>query len=293
MKKLLLTFLGFVVVIWATIFFFIPAFSGKITVSPGFETAGITIHYYGILMAVAILAAFIVAAKLAPRYGLSALHVEGGLPRMIIFGFLGARIYFVVFAWQYFGSHLGDIPQIWKGGFSIYGAIIGAAIGLVLYARKNSLPAGKLFDLAALAAPLAQAIGRFGNFFNQEAFGYPTGMPWKLYISPANRPKEYLTERYFHPTFLYEAIWNILVFAILLWLFRKRSQDASGGSQSGQMLGAYLILYSIGRFFIEGIRLDSFMVGSIRADQATALLMCALGLGIIIYYAYDRQKQDS
>ena len=87
MKKLLLTFLGFVVVIWATIFFFIPAFSGKITVSPGFETAGITIHYYGILMAVAILAAFIVAAKLAPRYGLSALHVEGGLPRMIIFWF--------------------------------------------------------------------------------------------------------------------------------------------------------------------------------------------------------------
>ncbi|OGE76349.1 MAG: prolipoprotein diacylglyceryl transferase [Candidatus Doudnabacteria bacterium RIFCSPHIGHO2_02_FULL_48_21] len=253
-------------------------------IDSGFSIGTVSIHYYGLLLALAILAAFMVSAKLAPRFGVNPQHIESALPWLIFFGFLGARMYFVIFTWDHFFSRLGDILQIWKGGFSIYGGIIGAAIGMYIYLRRNNLPKGKFFDLAAVSLPLAQAIGRFGNFFNQEAFGYPTDLPWKLYISPAHRPKDYLTEKFYHPTFLYEALWNIAVFAIMLLLFRKRLPSMSG---TGQLLGYYLVFYSIGRFLIESLRLDSFIINGARADQVIALLMCAIGLGII-YYAREK-----
>lgn len=292
-----LTLLLIIFLIFAVIFYFIPAFRGSIPVSSGFEIAGIYFHYYGIIMAAAILAGFLIAAKLGSRYGVSPVQIEGALPWVIVFGFLGARLYFVVFAWEHFSTRLADIPQIWKGGFSIYGALLGAALGLLIYTRKNLLSTGKFFDVIAAALPLGQAIGRFGNFFNGEAFGYPTDLPWKLYISPANRPKEYLTERFFHPAFLYEALWNLLVFFILWKLFKAMTptspppHEGEEGRISGQLFGVYLILYSIGRFFIEGLRLDSFMAAGLRIDQITALLMTALGLAIIIYNAYGSEKQ--
>jgi len=252
-------------------------------VQSGFTIGTITIHYYGLLLAIAIFTSFLAAAKLAPRYGINAQYLESALPWLIFFGFAGARIYFVIFAWEHFVSRPLDIFQVWKGGLSIYGGIIGAAAGLLIYTRRNLLPTRKFFDLAAVALPLGQVIGRFGNFFNQEGFGYPTNMPWKLYISPGHRPHEYLTEKFFHPTFLYEALWDMAVFFILLWLFRKKIQNPGG---HGQLFGFYLIFYSLGRFFIESLRLDSFMIGMIRVDQAAALLLLACGLAII-YYARE------
>ena len=292
--KLLSFFITAVALIWLLTLYFIPAFQGRIAVSSGFEIAGISIHYYGILMALAILACFFISMKTAARFNIDPVHVESVLPWLVIFGFLGARLYFVVFAWDHFQDRLLDIPQIWKGGFSIYGGIIGAVVGLVLYTRKKNLPVMNFLDLIALSAPLAQAIGRLGNFFNSEAFGYPTSAAWKLYIAPASRPKNYLTEKFFHPTFLYELLWNLLVFFILWKLFKAMTptspppHEGEEGRRSGQLFGIYLILYSIGRFFIEGLRLDSFMAGAIRVDQVAALLMCAAGLGIMYY---TREKQ--
>ncbi len=280
-KRIIITFISIIAFVWAVVFYFIPAFSGRIAVSSGFQIAGFSIHYYGILMAMAILVCFFISIKLSPRLGIDPIRVEEAFPWLVFFGFLGARLYFVIFSWDHFQDRLFEVVQIWKGGFSIYGAIIGAAIGLVLYAKKNSLPVRNFFDLIALSAPLGQAIGRFGNFFNQEAFGYPTNLPWKLYVSPANRPGNYLTDKFFHPAFLYEALWNLAVLAVMFWLLRSRAQDSKN---AGQIFGIYLILYSIGRFFIEGLRLDSFMSGSLRIDQITALLMCAAGLVIISYH---------
>lgn len=281
-KKLVITFLSVIAVVWATVFYFIPAFRGRITVSPVFHLGSLTVHYYGLIMALAILVSVWLAIKLAPRWSVSPQVLENALPWAVVFGFLGARLYFAAFAWEHFITRPIEVLQIWKGGLSIYGGILGAALGILLYSRKNHLSAGRIFDLAALAAPLGQAIGRFGNFFNEEGFGYPTSLPWRLYISPASRPKDLLAERFFHPAFLYEALWDLLVF-LILWKLFKIMTRSSPAVRPGYLFGAYLILYSAGRFFIEGLRLDSFVVSGIRADQATALLMIAGGLAIIIF----------
>lgn len=268
------------------IFYFIPAFRGDIIVESGFTIGSLTIRYYGLLFAVAILACFFAAVKLAPRFGIDKVHVENALPWVVIFGLAGARFYFVSFTWDYFSGHIGEIAQIWKGGFSIYGGVIGGALGLYIYAKKNRLPVLNFFDLIAVALPLGQAIGRFGNFFNQEAFGGPTDLPWKLYISPAYRPADVLTEKFYHPAFLYEAVWDLFVFSIL-WRAAKSTKNPGpplmGRRPRGSLFGIYLILYSMGRFFIESLRMDSFFWhDAYRIDQITALAMILVGLTVLI-----------
>ncbi len=271
-------------------FFFVPAFRGDIAVTSGFYIGPLYLHSYGLLAAVAILACFVVAKRLSPILGFTIAEIENLLPWLLIFGFIGARLYFIFFSWDYFRENSSEIIKIWHGGLSIYGGIIGAALGLFIYAKKNSLPAGKLFDLVAATLPLGQALGRFGNFFNEEAFGQPTNLAWKLYISPAHRPAQLLTERYYHPTFLYEALWDMLVFVILWKLFKVMTPtsppphegEEGTRSRSGFLFGIYLILYSMGRFFIEALRLDSFYWHGLRIDQITALVMISIGLSIVI-----------
>ena len=157
----------------------------------------------------------------------------------------------------------------------------------------NKISFWQLVDLVVPSLILGQAIGRWGNFFNSEAFGSPTDVPWKLYIPPANRPLEYLDYDYFHPTFLYESVWNLGVFMILLFLFfwglKKRNR-----TKVGTLTFVYLIGYSIGRFWIEGLRTDSLMIGSLKIAQIISLVAIAIGiLGLIWLYILKRPLRDS
>ena len=277
-----LTLIAAGLLVLAVWFYFIPAFQGDIPVPATLEFAGFKIHYYGLLLAAGILASFFVAAAFAPRAGMRPGDIEGLLPWIVVFGFIGARAYFVALSWDHYQGNMWEIFQIWKGGLSIYGAIVGVVLAVALLARKRALPALKILDLMAVAVPLAQVLGRFGNFFNQEAFGRPTELPWKMFVEAGVRPSNYLASQYFHPTFLYEALWNFMVFLVMIFLARRHLSRPAGGF----LLGVYLILYSVGRFLIEDLRLDSFFWRGVRVDQMVALLAIVAGL-IIFYRSYD------
>lgn len=265
------------------VFYVIPAFRGELHVQSDIIFGPVRIHLYGLVLAMAIILAWLLGTKLAPSFGLTSRQVDEALLWVVIGGFLGARAYFVIFFWDYFRENPQDILAIWKGGLAIYGAIIGGLVGSVWYTRKAGIASWKFLDLVALTLPLAQGIGRWGNFFNQEAFGYPTTLPWRMYVSPAFRPSEYLAAQFFHPTFLYESLWNVGVFLVLLFLLSEAK------SRTGVLLGSYLILYSLGRFFIEGLRLDSFMAGGFRVDQITSLVMM-IGGAIILWVISNHGK---
>ncbi|MDK2784968.1 MAG: phosphatidylglycerol---prolipoprotein diacylglyceryl transferase [Bacillota bacterium] len=234
-----------------------------------FRLGPLEVRWYGILMAVALIVGTWLALREARRQGLN----EDALLNLIILGaplgWLGARLYYVIFEWSYYRQHLAEIPQIWKGGLAIHGGLITAVLVGLWYARRHNLDFWQLADIAAPSLILGQAIGRWGNFFNQEAYGYPTTLPWAMYIAGEWR----------HPTFLYESLWDLGVFVFLLWE-RRRS-----GIKRGDVFLAYLVLYSLGRFWVEGLRTDSLMLGPLRVAQVVSFLL-ATGAGYLLWHRH-------
>ncbi|HEU4368061.1 MAG TPA: prolipoprotein diacylglyceryl transferase [Methylomirabilota bacterium] len=238
--------------------------------SPGaiaFQVGPVVIRWYGILMALSIVVALWLAHRQAKREGLPADDIISAGQWAILAGLLGARLYEVAFNWDYYGQYPRKIFAVWEGGLAIHGGLIlGPLVGAWL-GWKWGLPVLRSLDITAPAFAIGQAIGRWGNFFNEEAFGRPTDLPWKLYISPSHRPLGYQPYEYFHPTFLYESLWDLGVFlALVLWL-RPRLRE-----HPGALFFVYIGLYSIGRFAIEAIRLDSFWLGPFRVAQLASLL---------------------
>src|SRR5207253_2917633 len=180
----------------------------------------------------------------------------------IIAGLVGARIYEVIFNWDYYGQHPWKIPAVWEGGLAIHGGLIAGILTGLWVARREGLPIRRSLDIVAPSIAIGQAIGRWGNFFNEEAFGTPTDLPWRLYISPQNRPLQYAGNEYFHPTFLYESLWDALGFVALIAARRRLADRPSA------VFYLYIGLYSVGRFLIESIRVDSFWVGSFRVPSS-------------------------
>lgn len=192
---------------------------------------------------------------------------------LIIGGVLGARIWYVLLNISYYSAHLNEILAISQGGISIQGAIFGGVLTGLVYVKKHDLCFLKIADLYAFVLPIGQSIGRWGNFFNSEAFGKPCDLPWKLYIPQANRPSQYFYNEYFHPTFLYESIANIFVFLILYFILRKKFVN-----KSGAIFFSYLILYSIVRFFIEFVRVDSVLnIFGIPVAVVVAVIFAVIG----------------
>jgi phosphatidylglycerol:prolipoprotein diacylglycerol transferase len=268
---------------------------GFVFQSPGpilFEWGSIVVRWYGFLIASAVLLGVMLSQYLAKRRQINP-DLIGDLAIWLVLGAIPcARIYYVIFEWQEYSQHPGDIIAIWKGGIAIHGAILGGAIAAIIFARLNQISLWQLLDLVVPAVALGQAIGRWGNFFNSEAFGNPTDLPWKLYIPPQSRPAEYLNYEYFHPTFLYESIWNLLVLSLLLYIFfwglRHKEQ-----LKSGTMTLVYLIAYGCGRFWIEALRTDSLMLGNLKIAQVVSLVTVSLGsLGLIWIYVIKRPLFD-
>lgn len=237
--------------------------------SPGaiaFQIGPFVIRWYGILMALAIIVGLWLAYRRARREGLPADDFISVAQWSILGGLVGARLYEVIFNWDYYGQYPSKIIAVWEGGLAIHGGLIGGTIVGIWLARRWRLPILQCLDVAAPSVAIGQAIGRWGNFFNEEAFGRPTDLPWKVYISPPHRPPGFNQYDYFHPTFLYESLWDFAVFLVLLCVLRSRLRD-----RPGALFFSYVGLYSIGRFFIEAIRLDSFWIGPFRVPQLASL----------------------
>ena len=263
--------------------------------SPGpiiFQLGPLAIRWYGLLIASAVLIGVSLSQYLAQKRRVNP-DLLGDLAIWLVLGAIPcARIYYVAFEWQQYAHRPEDIIAIWKGGIAIHGAILGGTIAALIFAKIQRVSFWQLADLIAPSAILGQAIGRWGNFFNSEAFGSPTDLPWKLYIPPNSRPPAYANFEYFHPTFLYESLWNLTVFGLLMILFFRDLQGKIR-LKTGALFLVYIAAYSSGRVWIEGLRTDSLMFGPLRTAQMVSLTGIVLGLGGLAWlYLVDRALPD-
>jgi len=244
-----------------------------------FRVGPFTVYWYGILIASAIFIGTFLATKEAQKQGINTDQflniIIFALPAAII----GARLYYVIFNWSYYSQHYSEIPAVWHGGLAIHGALIGAFSVAYFLLKRYKINFWLSADIVAPSIILGQAIGRWGNFFNQEAYGYevdPSQLPWAMYIDGAYR----------HPTFLYESLWDLGVLLFLLWLRRRRNL------KQGDIFISYAVLYSVGRFFIEGFRTDSLMLTPyIRVAQMVSLIIIVLGVvSLFIRHRYGHRQ---
>ena len=239
-----------------------------------FTLFGIDIMWYGILIATGMVLAVLIALREAKRLGISEDDILNLAMIAIPCGLIGARAYYVIFNWSYYAGDISEILNFRGGGLAIHGGLIGGILAGLIYAKVKNINFFKLADCVVLGIPLAQAIGRWGNFLNKEAHGGPTDLPWGIMVDGIK----------VHPTFLYESIWDLGVF-LFLFIFRKKQK------YQGQILVDYIILYSIGRFFIEGLRTDSLMLGPLRMAQVISLA-CII-LGVILNYILSRRAKNN
>jgi len=252
----------------------------------------LSVRWYGLLIASAVLIGVTLSQWLARRRQVNPELVSDLAIWLVLGAIPCARLYYVLFEWQEYAQRPGDILAIWKGGIAIHGAMIGGLIAALLFCRIQKVQFWQMADLIAPSLALGQAIGRWGNFFNSEAFGRPTDLPWKLYIPPQNRPPEYASAEYFHPTFLYESLWNLAVFSLLIFLF-FRGLKGKPKLKTGTIFLVYLVSYGCGRFWIEGLRTDSLMLGPLRIAQVVSLATIAIGiLGLLYLYKLGRSLPD-
>lgn len=235
------------------------------------------IRWYGILIVAGIIIAILICRSLAARKNYTMDDILDLALVMVPLGIICARAYYVAFNWPYYSQNPGEIIAVWHGGLAVHGSLLGGMLGLWLVARRKRQSFRQWGDIIVPGLILAQAIGRWGNFFNQEAYGYETDVPWAMFIDGAYR----------HPTFLYESIWDVLGFLLLLLLWRRWQTR-----RDGDIGGVYLIYYSLGRFVIEGFRTDSLMLGGLRMAQVISIIGVLAGLFMLWYdraYPWHRQ----
>lgn len=246
--------------------------------SPGrvaFSVFGFDIMWYGLLIGFGFLLATLICYRRAPRHQIESDFILDLVLFMIPTAIIGARAYYVLFEWAQYADDLSQIFNIRHGGLAIHGGLIACFIVAFFVCRHHQVNFLNAADLVAPTIALAQSIGRWGNFFNEEAHGGPTDLPWAQIIDGVG----------YHPTFLYESIWCFLLFWFLLWL------DNHHRRFDGQIVCLYGILYSIERFFVEGLRTDSLMIGPLR--QAQVFSLCLIVALTILYYMLNRKKQVS
>ena len=248
-------------------------FTGKMIVNPFIIRFGrFGIKWYSVLIASGILIDYIIAKKYFKKRGWKTEELDEALLFGVVLGIIFARAYYVIFQWDYFKNHPSEIYKTWHGGIAIHGGILGAILAVWLYTRKKrSFNFFEGLDVASWLFPLAQGIGRWGNFFNHEAYGTPTNLPWKMFVPLAYRMPGYENYSYFHPTFLYESVWDISSFVLLSFYVKNCYK------KPGEITALYLVLYSLGRIMVEGLRLDSLYLGHIRVAQLFSAIAMVIG----------------
>ena len=228
-----------------------------------FSIGTLEIRWYGILIALALLIGIVVSYFIAKYRGEKQDETINFAPFAVIFGIIGARLLHVVVNWSYYSGHLSYIFAFRRGGLAIQGVMLGGILALVVFCKVRKLDFWKWTDIMSPALLLGQAIGRWGNYFNQEAFGMPTSLPWGIYIDPINRPPSYSNAEFFHPTFLYESIANLILFVLLLLILRLYNKRP-GKFPNGLVFATYLGVYAIYRSIIEYYRIDSSFVLGVK-----------------------------
>ena len=236
------------------------------------------VRWYGLCLALGVAAGYLLARRAFQRAGRAVDELEELLLGLVLCGLVGARLLDVfLFEWWYFSRHLSEVWYVWQGGLAFHGGLLGGAVYLWWFSRRRSLRLLVLADLLAPALALGQAIGRWGNYFNQELFGLPTNLPWGITISPQNRPAGFEAFTTFHPTFLYESLLLGLLAVALVWFSRRKPH-------TGQVFALYLIASGVIRFSLEFLRLDVQSVYfSVRAGIWVALTVIALGVGLWLW----------
>jgi phosphatidylglycerol:prolipoprotein diacylglycerol transferase len=265
---------------------------------PGINLGLFTITYYGIILMLGAVAAAFLAEREARRRGLQSDAVWDALIWVLIGGIVGARLWHVFtpppsmieqgITTAYYLTHPLDLINTRLGGVGIPGAIIGGALALYLFTRRRKMNFGTWADVAAPALALGQAIGRWGNFVNQEVYGAPTNLPWAITIDQNHRLAEYADISRYHPLFLYESLWNLGNIGLLLWLSRRYARRL----KPGDVFLAYLVIYPVGRFLLEFLRLDSAQVGGLNINQAVSLVV-ALAAGFLLYWRHRSDAQET
>ncbi len=236
-----------------------PFFGLELNPPRSFALGPLTVNFYGLIIACGLLLAACYGMKRAKTFGFTEDTILDGVLWIAPFAILCARAYYCVFSWDLYKDDPISVLYIWKGGLAIYGAVLGAALGVVIFCIVKKLKLPALLDLVSLGFLIGQSIGRWGNFFNREAFGAPTDSFLRMGLyNPATQ-----TTQYYHPTFLYESLWNALGFVLLHFLSKRRKYD-------GQIALGYCAWYGLGRALIEGLRMDSLMVGNFRVSQLLA-----------------------
>ena len=235
---------------------------------------------YGLAIAIGALLAIEIARR---RW-----EARGGEPEAIVdiakwaipFGLVGARLYHVITDWYRFDERPWEALYVWQGGLGIPGALVAGTIAGVVVARRRGLPVAELLDVVAPAIPVAQAVGRLGNWFNQELYGRPTDLPWGLEIDPEHRPAEHLLAETFHPTFLYEALWNLALAALLVIAGRRLRL------RPGQLFVGYVIGYATGRLWVEALRIDeATTIAGLRVNTVVSACTIAVALVVLVVRA--------
>lgn len=245
-------------------------FLGERPINPViFQVGPVALRWYGLLIAGSFIPGFYIVSAEARRKGIDPDLLYDFILVAALFGFVGARLAYVVQNVGVYAAEPLRIFAVWEGGLSMHGVLAGGLLAVALYAKKLDTPFLILVDVIAPGVPLGQFMGRWGNFFNQELFGYPTDVPWKMYVAPQFRPEAWADSAFFHPVFLYESIWNLGVLLLLLW-FRRLP-----GAREGDLMFLYFAAYSLGRFWVEFFRIGTPVFLGLTLAQVVSLLLVA------------------
>lgn len=246
------------------------AFSGLLILPQTFSLGPLTFHYYGIIMAFAVASGFYLAKKRIEKYQIEKKIADDIIFWLIIGGFLGARLYHILSSFSYYQQNVFDIFKVWQGGLSIYGAVFGGLLSIFLLAKRYNLNATRLLNWLTPSLILGQIIGRFGNLFNYEAFGYPTNLPWKMFVPENFRPENYVNFEFFHPWFLYEQIALSCIFCLIMYFEKNKKANLL------HLFWMYLLCYNIVRLGLEFLRIDSQIFLGFRQNFLVSLSIVVL-----------------
>ena len=246
----------------------------------------LSLNAYGLMIALGVLAAIWMLGRQLEAKGIGTTEDASTIGIWAVAaGIVGARLYHVATDWDRFSDNLGAIPKIWEGGLGIPGGLLAGVFVGIWRGRQRGIRPAELLTCAAPAIPLAQAIGRWGNWFNQELFGRPTDLPWGLEIDDAHTPAGYASDTTFHPTFLYESLWNLGLVAVLLWIDRRLRLGP------GRLFAVYLIGYGLGRFWIEGLRIDAVQLADVAGLRWNQWVSLAAIVGGGLYLIATRGRK--
>ena len=246
------------------------------------EIGPLTVYYYGVIIAFGLILAVLYGCKRSREFGIKEDDLVDGVLWVTPFAIVCARLYYCIFSWDYYSQHPIEILYIWEGGLAIYGGVLGALAGCLVFCKIKKIKVAALLDLVLLGFLIGQSIGRWGNFMNREAFGAET----EFFLRMGLLNSRNATIIYVHPTFLYESVWNAIGFVLLHFLSKRRRYD-------GQIALSYAAWYGLGRAFIEGLRADSLWWGPFRVSQLLAAVSCfgaLIALLVLSFRTHDPKK---